>query len=101
MHATLGNGSFRLCGYKCHVFIYWEGKRINEEPYRIKAHTEIWDHRSWYEWDFYNGEDFIEGELNGYIFKAQKETSPDGVSLELIEPDGTIWQSTVSFGYED
>ena len=83
-HASLGNGSFRLCGYKSYPVIYWEGDVVDNKPYQKG------DNAGTDEWEWYDS-DGIEGELHGYKFKAYPSDSPEAVNLELIEPDGTKW----------
>ena len=78
VHASLGSGLFRLCGYKSYPEIYWAGEEIDIKPY-------LKDSDNWYE------SDGMEGEYNGYKFKATPDSEPEAVVLELIEPDGTIW----------
>ncbi|TXH42367.1 MAG: hypothetical protein E6Q97_35855 [Desulfurellales bacterium] len=97
-HASLGNGPFRLCGYKSFPMIYWEGKEVDDKPYQkgTGAGTDDWN---WYD------SDGIEGELNGYKFKAYPSDSPEAVNLELTEPDGTKWKGKSGYcmgaGHDD
>lgn len=96
-HASLGSGPFRLCGYKSYPIIYWEGNSIDYEQYRIgNTPKEDWN---WWE------SEGIEGELNGYKFKATPDSDPEAVNLELIEPDGTKWTGKSGYcmgaGYDD
>lgn len=85
VHASLGSGEFRLCGYKSYPIIYWQEEKVDFKPF-LKGVTE-W--RSGAE---------IEGELNGYKFKAKSMSDPESIHLELIEPDGTIWTGVSGFG---
>lgn len=84
-HASLGNGDFRLCGYKSYPQLYWKGEEVDDKPYQKgeKAGTD--------DWYFHDSREGIEGELNGYKFKAYPSDNPEAVNLELIEPDGTKW----------
>lgn len=79
-HASLGNGPFRLCAYKSAPYLFWEGNLISDLPYRKGD-----PNQDWYE------SEGIEGELNGYKFKAIRLTDPEAVELFLFEPDGTVW----------
>lgn len=90
-HASLGSGPFRLCGYKSHPVIFWDGESIDDSPYQKgeNAGTEEW---SWYD------SDGIEGELNGYKFKATPFSDHEGVSLWCQDPDGTQWASECGYG---
>lgn len=83
-HASLGNGPFRLCGYKSSPYIFWEGQPVDLKPFQKgkDAGTDKW-------W-FYESEG-IEGEFNGYKFKCDPCEDPEAVDMELTEPDGTKW----------
>lgn len=82
VHASLGNGPIRLCGYKSYPELFWNGEAVDCEKYAIGGKTEDW---SWYD------SKGIEGEIEGYKFKAWPSDYPEAVNLELIEPDGTRW----------
>lgn len=96
-HASLGNGPFRLCGYKSYPEIFWEGQSVDITPYQKGDNPGP-------DWSWYDS-DGIEGELNGYKFKATPSEDPEAVNLELIEPDGTVWSGKSGYGmgagYED
>lgn len=83
-HAILGSGPIRLCGYKSYPILYWEGNKVDQKPYQ-KGEDAGTDNWSWY------NSDGIEGELNGYKFKATLNNDQKAVLLQLIEPDGTEW----------
>lgn len=86
----MGNGPFRLCGYKSYAVLYWQGEHVDDKPYQKgeNAGTDDW---SWYE------SEGIEGELNGYKFKATPHDSPESVNLWVQEPDGTQWSSQCGY----
>jgi hypothetical protein len=92
-HASLGSGPFRLCGYKSYPVIFWEGESIDTTQYQ-KDPNEYWPDCGG-----------LEGELNGYKFKATPGDDPERVELELIEPDGTKWNGTSGYamgrGWDD
>jgi hypothetical protein len=98
VHASLGDGDFRLCGYKSWPEIYYKKNNVDIADYRIEKETpkEKWD---WYD------SDGIEGEMGGYKFKAWPSDGPEAVNLELIEPAGTQWTGKsgmyMGAGYED
>ena len=95
-HASLGNGPFRLCGYKSYPVIYWEGESIDFKQFAIGEVDENWN---WWE------SKGIKGEINGYKFEATPDEDPEAVNLELIEPDGTKWTGKSGYcmgaGYDD
>lgn len=98
VHATLGNGFFRLCGYKYYPIIYWKGEEVDLLPYQLGKNAGT------LEWDW-SDSDGISGEIEGYKFKAIPQMDPDSVILELTEPDGTKWKSQCGYemgsGFED
>lgn len=89
-HASLGSGPFRICGYKSTPVIFWEGVEVDQRPY------EKGDNAGTNKFYFYESEG-IEGELNGYKFKATPDSDPESVCIELIEPDGTKWNTKCGY----
>lgn len=81
-HASLGDGEFRLCGYKSYPRIFLKGEEIEIEKYAIGGASEGWN---W--WDSQG----ISGEIEGFKFSAHPFSNPERVELELIQPDGTKW----------
>jgi hypothetical protein len=90
-HASLGSGPFRLCGYKSSPYLFWEGNAVDDRPYQKgdNAGTDDW---SWYD------SEGIEGELNGYKFRATPHEYPEAVELWVQEPDGTQWTGKSGYG---
>lgn len=88
-HATLGNGPIRLCGYKCYPVLLWNGKVVD-----LSQFPRVWEDDEEYE---------IISEYKGYKFKIER--IENWVSLELIEPDGTRWNTKCGYcigaGHED
>lgn len=86
VHASLGNGRLRLCGYKNSPMLFIDGKEVDIDSYKKGLEIEgRWDNS-------------YEGEIDGYSFKVNQY---DGnmVDLVLIEPDGTKWTSTCGYEY--
>lgn len=90
-HASLGDGPIRLCGYKSWPRLYWEGQSVDLLPYQKgdSAGTDNW---------YFHESDGIEGELNGYKFKAWPCSDPESVDMELIQPDGVKWTGKSGYG---
>jgi hypothetical protein len=86
-HAVLGEKDVRLTGYKHIPMLFVKGERVDIEKYK-----QVTDGDNDY------GDSKYYGEIDGYKFEAEQY---DGnmVKLKLIEPDGTIWESTCGYGY--
>lgn len=84
MHASLGSGTVRLCGYKNSPVLYVEGETVNLEPYIVDS-TDEWEH-------------LYRGEIAGHTFEANQY---DGnmIDLKLLEPDGTVWTGKCGYLY--
>lgn len=102
-HAVLGKGRVRLCAYKScpEIFLAQEDgsvERIEVSRFRIASDTPEakWDWRE---------SDGIDGEIEGYRFKARPLDKSERIELEMIEPDGTKWTGTSGYcmgsGYDD
>lgn len=94
-HAVLGNGPFRLCGYKNYPVLFLDGKKEDIVFYRVDKEIDI-DH-----WEF-SESNGIKGEWKGYKFFAGGD---DPLYLEVTEPDGTKWAGECGYmmgaGHED
>lgn len=87
-HAVLGERDVRLCGYKNHPCLFYQGKQVSLDPYDpdLLEHERTYGDRSW------------QGELHGYRFWAV-QFNGNMVDLLLIEPDGTEWRSRCGYCY--
>jgi hypothetical protein len=94
-HAILGDKRVRLCGYKHYPSLYIDGKEIDLKPY-VTEGLEEYQYEGNPGWVVNSFAGAIEGEIEGYRFKAHLW---DGnmLDLELIEPDGTHWQSRCGY----
>lgn len=96
-HATLGKERIRWCAHKAYPILYIDGKAMDEQELRKRyaTNTSV-DPDDGYIWE---GDDTVyQGEVDGYKFRAQPF---DGnmIDLELIEPDGTVWQARSGYAY--
>lgn len=83
VHASLGQGEVRLCGYKSYPQLFFNGREISLIP----------EGKHWGE----DGIEIIQGEIKGYKYEAEFKTEPNRVILKLTEPDGTIWTGVSGF----
>jgi hypothetical protein len=102
-HAVLGQDRLRLCGYKSYPELYLAGDdglvvQLNIAMFRIDKSVNADD------WEWHDSEG-IEGEVDGFKFKAWPGDEPEHVDLELTEPDGTKWTGKSGYcmgaGFED
>jgi hypothetical protein len=86
-HAVLGKNRVRVCGHKNCFILYLDGKEIEDTDQYIVDTYENFDVDALHQ-----------GEIEGYKFRA-KEFSGNMIDLELIEPDGTCWQSRCGYAF--
>lgn len=86
-HAVLGGRDNKviLCGYKCFPSLYVDGNKVDLEPYKTTNNED------------YEDNDY-EGEIEGYKFSIS-QYNENMVDMTLIEPDGTVWESSCGFEY--
>src|SRR5690242_317108 len=88
-HASLGDGAFRLCGYKCYPHLFFKGESINAFDYRVNPKDGDSDET----WSFTQS-DGIEGEIEGYKFSAFLAGDDENeINLKVICPNGDEWTS--------
>src|SRR2546421_5055013 len=86
-HAVLGKDRVRVCAHKAYFMLYLDGKEIEDtDQYLVDTEGEFDD------------DALHQGEIEGYKFRAQ-EFSGNMIDLELIEPDGAIWQSRCGYAF--
>lgn len=91
-HAVLGEGDFRLCGYKCYPRIYYKGEPVESFQYRLNPK----DGETEAEWYFEESEG-IEGEIAGYTFSAYPAGDNNEIDLSVTCPNGDKWTSRCGY----
>jgi hypothetical protein len=95
-HAVLGKDRVRVCGHKAYFMLYLDGKEVEDtDQYLVSGYdTDEDTNEKLYDAD----KALYQGEVEGYKFRAQMF---DGnmIDLELIEPDGTCWQSRCGYAF--
>ena len=77
----------RACAHKAYFMLYLDGKEIEDTDQYLVDIEESFDVDALHQ-----------GEIEGYKFRAQ-EFSGNMIDLELIEPDGTVWQSRCGYAF--
>lgn len=90
-HAVLGDGPVRLCGYKASPELY---KIIGDKVEKVKIPTPDYEKD---EWEISaDGKVEIYGEAWEWKFN---QYGGNKIDLHLIEPDGSVWNSTCGYCY--
>lgn len=85
-HASLGNDSFRMVGYKCHPSLFFKGESVDMTKF-VKEEDE------------YGSATVVEGEYEGYIFTSHLNGDyGNKISMYLKEPNGTVWTAECGYG---
>jgi len=91
-HAVLGEKRIRLCGYKNTPVLFIDGKLVEIGTY-VVTHNKN-ERNTW------RGALILTGESKPYMFEAIQFDN-NTISLDLTEPDGTVWNAICGYEYGD
>jgi len=91
-HAVLGKDRVRVCAHKAYFRLYLDGKEIEgTDQYLVDTDEADTDEN-------FDVDALHQGEIEGYKFRVQ-EFDGNMIDLELIEPDGTVWQARCGYAF--